>query len=419
MPHCYSQSESLDTTYGYYGNVTCLKNYQGYSADIQSLPSGKTLVTTLDTRYSRLICLKNDGTIDEKFGVNGIVSVNLGGKISYRHDETREIKSTIITPDGKILVGGFDGDTILLLCFNQNGTPTSDFGINGVLKISSKVNTVLPKLQLSLYQDNKILISDNGFAITTEDDNHKLKYSGLITMRLLDLKGIVDTNFGNGGKIIMPNPVNSFSVRIERDTTIVLSAIKNDKVVNKKREIWINQYSYSGSNIKKYHFFDNEVYDPVLIPDNKFLIFGDSSWQQYYLKQYFLDGTLDSTFGKNGVSLFSREDNTGLYPSSQAIKIINHNEILLATTPLVFSSHEICLMKFDKNGNLLTKFGHGGRILTPISIGNGFGFENRSIASMILDWTVLPNGNLVVLAKQSDYLEEKANLITLRYLLTR
>lgn len=415
--YCYSQSGSLDTTYGYYGKATCLKNYQGESANIQHLPSGKILVATLDTRQSQLICLNNDGTLDKTFGVNGLVSINLNKKTSHRRDETREIKSTITTPDGKNFVGGFDGDTILLLCFNQNGTPKSDFGVNGVLKIPSKVNSVLPKLQLSLFQGNKILISDNGFAIATDSDYHGLMYNGVVTMRLVDLKGFIATDFGNGGKITMANPVNSFSVRMETDTTILLSAIKNDKVVNKKREIWINKYSYSGSNIKQYYFFDDEVYDPVLIQDNKFLIFGDSSWQQYYLKQYFLDGMLDTTFGKNGISLFSREDNTGLYPSSQLIKIMNHNEILLATSPLVFSGHEICLMKFDNKGKLLTEFGHHGRILTPLSMGSGYGNDKNSLTPKILAWTEVSNGKIIIVAKQSNSPENTSDLITLRYIL--
>lgn len=426
ISYCFSQTIGLDTTFGHQGKIVCWDNFnENKSADVRILPSGKILVSTIDTKTSLLKCFNSDGTIDETFGNNGVTSIRLKQKKGYNSViETHEIKSIVTTPEGKIIVGGFEGDSIVLFGFNSNGIPDSEFGVNGVVKIPSQVKKALPKMNLSLLQ-NKILVSDNGFTLNLDTTSVRYKkwnrpevsYEGVVTIRSIDFTGKIDADFGEKGKIETTIASTSFSIRIESDTTFLLSAIKNSRVVGEKKEVCVSRYSSSGINIKQFHFFNAERYEPILISDENFLIFGSNYKNQFYLKQYSIDGTIDSSFGKKGKALIQIDESTSSFPSSILIKSINSNEILLAITPLIFSSHEICLMKFYKDGQLLSGFGNNGRILTPISKGNGVGFDKNTLTPKILGLSEVVNGQVFIIAKEPNFSKKTSELVLLKYIL--
>jgi uncharacterized delta-60 repeat protein len=129
---------SIDSTFGLTGKViTTIGAYNDYGwavaiqADQKIVITGKAFNGTDDDVL--LLRYNTDGTLDAGFGTNGIVVTTTAPLFELG-------QYVLVQPDGKIVVSGYRGDgtmdDVLLLRYNTDGTLDNTFGVGGVVVTS-------------------------------------------------------------------------------------------------------------------------------------------------------------------------------------------------------------------------------------------------------------------------------------------
>jgi uncharacterized delta-60 repeat protein len=205
----------LDTTFGSSGKVIQDIGSGGFGYSLAIQPDGKILLGGYCNNASNIdFCIariNSNGTLDNSFGTNGKVIQPIGSWSDYG-------KSTVIQPDGKILLGGFcsngSNNDFCIARFNSNGTLDTSFGSSGkVIQPIGSSNDY--GWSLVIQPDGKILLggycgsgSNHDFCIARFNSN-----------------GTLDTSFGTGGKVIQPIGSSNdygFSLAIQPDGKILL-----------------------------------------------------------------------------------------------------------------------------------------------------------------------------------------------------
>jgi len=218
----YNGDGTLDNTFGSNGVVT----YEGgYGNDgfrgVSIQTDGKIIVsgyTGTNTGFDVLTFdvltarYNSDGSLDTTFGTGG-VAIHDGG---HGDDGARGV---VIQPDGKIVVSGgqYNGTDldILVLRYNINGTPDDTFGANGVVTYDSGNGNDLGR-RLAIQRGSKIVVtgrSRNG----TDYDVLVLRYNA---------DGGLDNTFGVNGVVTFDiGKGNDYGegVVIQADARIVIS----------------------------------------------------------------------------------------------------------------------------------------------------------------------------------------------------
>jgi uncharacterized delta-60 repeat protein len=186
----YLADGQLDTTFNNDGII--YENLIGFDVRVHELdiqPDGKIVTAGLtqfqvDVDYVMYRYLP-DGSTDSTFGVNGFV------KAEFIDGYNSEIYDLTILPDGKILIVGhvIYPNVELLARFNQDGSPDTSFGANGVLTlpISDQISNVNA---LHVLPDGSILLTGEVISTMTE--------SYIYLARLLE-NGMLDSSFGIDG----------------------------------------------------------------------------------------------------------------------------------------------------------------------------------------------------------------------------
>lgn len=246
------------------------------------------------------------GDLDTTFGNGGKVVTDFGGA----DDEAHVIA---IQPDGKIILAGFTETipdqsftSIALARYMPDGNLDSSFGNSG--KVTTDLGEQSSVTDIVLQHDGKILIPGNTARLTTFEplQNFIMRYNP---------NGSVDGGFGNSGKLI----VNELGR---------LAAL-------------------------------------VLHPDNKMIVAGSSTSGDFALVRYNSDGSLDTSFGSNGLTT------TDLGASDAITDIIlqpNGKIIAVGSSgipPLALSAGTsfLALARYNSNGSLDTDFGTAGKIV--------------------------------------------------------
>lgn len=175
----YNIDGTLDTSFDSDGKVTLDfgsgKHDHGQSLAIQ--PDGKIIMggTSLDTYTSdfALARFNQDGSLDNTFGAGGKVITN----ISSTYDLG---KSLILQPDGKIILTGYSyngsNNDLALACYNNDGSLDNTFGTNGIVTTDLGGNYD-SGLSSQMQSDGKILIA--GWTSSLSDIDFVLaRYSG-------------------------------------------------------------------------------------------------------------------------------------------------------------------------------------------------------------------------------------------------
>ncbi len=200
----YNSDGTLDTSFGNNGKVTT--NFNPLLASIEDITQqsdGKILATggvQLKTGSDiGLARYNSDGTLDNTFGTNGIVTTSSGVPDGGR--------TVIEQNDGKILVAGQGS----LVRYASNGTLDTSFGTNGITKTSGLTNSATQQ------SDGKVITTGRA-----GNDLGVARYNN---------DGSLDTSFGVGGKVTTDfnnGPDEGFSVAIQKDGKIVVAGTTND-----------------------------------------------------------------------------------------------------------------------------------------------------------------------------------------------
>ncbi|SRX72677.1 T9SS type A sorting domain-containing protein [Aequorivita antarctica] len=310
----YNTDGSLDTSFGDNGTLNFpVGSAKSIATGMEIQADGKIILGGYtDDNVSgdfALVRLNTDGTFDNTFGNNGIVIIDAGGN--------EVAKAMTILDNGKILLAGANDQNFSVARFNTDGTLDTTFGVNGWSIIIFEDNLSLVK-DLTIQEDGKILLGGDGIIDTY----------GIAAARI-NADGTIDNTFGTNGKV---------------------------------------RYSLSGIG-------NSTRFGGIAVQgDGKIFLGGwrgiTTFYDEFLVLKLNTDGTLDSTYGYNGV--VTAQIVLG-YQMATTILLQSDGKLILAGYAEYQSEYfNIVMVRFNTDGNLDTTFGTDGKVSTDINGNSDF-----------------------------------------------
>ena len=329
---------------------------------------------------------------DWKFGNDGKVVTDFGYKVE-------KAQAVALQPDGKIVVGGWVGDSqvtsdFAVARYNTDGSLDPSFDSDG------KVVTVLGERtdiihDLAIQPDGKILaagVSFSGpktrrFAIVRYKSDGSLDAS-------FDGDGIVTLNIGTS---LMDT---AYAVRVQPDGKIVVAgsslmlvAARNSRVNQNDFSVvrlnadgsLDNSFGHKGAAITDFGYGVDVAYDIGLEPDGRIVLAGvatNGTDQDFAVARYKSNGSLDLRFGQGGKV---RTDFFGEDDFISALALQPDGKILVAGNALKATASDFAIARYTESGSLDNSFNGDGKVTADV---NGTDFAT-AIA-------LQPDGRIVV-----------------------
>ena len=274
----------------------------GYSTQDFNLSSDFTLV-----RYNA------DGTLDNSFGNGGIVVTD----INISEDQ---IYSIAIQPDGKIIAAGPSRNfannitSFGIARYNSDGSLDASFGTAGIVTTSIS-NSRDDAYKVLITTGNKFIVAGRSIPNTSPTTVAIAKYNS---------DGSLDNSFGNSGIVTAIDNFGPVTAALQSDGKIVVASS---------------------------------------IDDNGTTDFG--------LARFNSDGTIDNSFGTGGVVSTNTGDSFGEILS---LAIQTDGKIIAAGHSVDQGVHEITLARYAANGSLDNSFGNNGIAKASIN-GDDLGYD--------------------------------------------
>jgi len=374
---------SLDLTFGGTGIVvTPIGNYNDRASSIAIQDDGKLVVAGFTaSQYGSpelldfaIVRYNTDGTLDNTFGTNGKVVTSIGNVLDM-------IQDVAIQSDGKIVVAGFtesqDGSSynydFVVARYKTNGTLDDTFGTDGIVITNFGGYSGATGIVI---QSNGNIVVCGGATSTTDNCFAVARYNA---------NGTLDNTFGNAGKVITPMGTGASAanaVSIQNDGKIVLTGISTNypnyydfAVVRYNTSGTLdNTFGTNGIVITTIGNSNDWAYDLAFQTDGKIVVTGYTfdgiGTTRFVVVRYNSTGSLDNTFGSNGIVLTS----IGLSGncSAYALAIQIDGKIVVAGTSLYLNGlhyyNEFAIARYNTNGTLDDTFGTGGIVLTSIGL---------------------------------------------------
>lgn len=344
------------------------------------------------------VTLAAAGDLDPSFAGNGVFTDNIAGTHTQGND-------VIVQPDGKIVVGGATnslGNSALryaIARFNPDGSLDTSFSNDG---INYDINIRGIAAGLALYDDGKIAqcgFGPSGFTL--------FRYSS---------SGVLDTSFG----LASYARLNIFGGATEGCESLAIQP--NDKIIaagwggsNTDSDVVVARFTISGTLDTSFdsdgHVTldivgeDDQASDVLIQPNGKIVIAGNSvnsGVRSALLARFDGDGTLDTTFGVNGVVIPS----FGASGPDVFVSIVQleNGQLLVTGSRDDGSQNDIILLRYSADGAIDTTFGTNGVVVTPIG-------SNYSLASGL---AVQSSGKIIVTGSTDS--GSNNDVVVIRYL---
>ncbi|HUM48499.1 MAG TPA: hypothetical protein PLD84_16320, partial [Chitinophagales bacterium] len=341
----------------------------------------------------------------------GVVRYNKNGKLDKTFNGTGKkiindgfCNVVVVQPDGKILIGGSVaiGSTTAfgLWRLNSDGSTDNTFGTNGYQTVSFPAGYVIC-FAMALQPDGKILIGGN-------DGNYYASAASLALARLTP-NGALDNTFSDDGKFTLKLTKKSLACQkiLLLSDGKILAAGQLDTVIdpNFHDEFFATRLNTDGT-IDNTFGTDGMVreknattstsdvcYSASLLPDGRMVMAGMSKIGGVYTSSVLClngNGSVDNTFGTNGWQNFTFYGSTGILYSTLAQK---NNKIILVGS---VTSGSIGVARLTGDGNLDPTFANAGLDTFFVS-STGIGAN---------DAVMQKNGNIVITGfknKSKDY----------------
>ena len=304
----YNSDGTLDTTFGGGGVIFHSNTYTLNSVAVQ--PDGKIIAGGIgpSTTFSSAFYIfryNADGTSDTTFNNSGVNFTAIGSNAV--------LKSVLLQPDGKIAAAGFscltvsqcfsNGESFAVVRYNVNGSLDSSFDGDGI---------VTTNFENSLALASEIILQPDGKIVAAGTVTGAVKSFALARY---NADGSLDTTFGNGGRVVTSTGnENAFlnSVALQSDGRIVVAG-----------------YSRPTSN-----------YD-------------------FTVARYTSSGTLDSSFGTNGI--VTTDFNSG-YDIASKVLIQRNGKIVAVGSSYETATANISLARYNADGTPDANFGQAGKV---------------------------------------------------------
>ncbi len=349
------------------------------------------------------IAAGQSGSLDMTFNRTGMVVIALGDTDNCGH-------SMAIQPDNKIIVVGSPylalGNCFITVRLNEDGSMDKSFGIRGVVTTMLESGANEEAFTTVLQPDGKILtggysngkfglirymvngrldssfasggIALTGVGIAGKGNDLALQKDGKIlmagsgnnqftTVRYMP-DGTPDTSFGKSG--IVGTPVGSLSsataIAVQTDGKIIVagSSLYDFAVVRYQPDGSLDStFGINGIVTTPMNLSSPIVLDVVIQKDGKILTAGGSYYCNVHFARYNPDGTPDTTFGHHGIT--SCDINSPASSSSLTLQV--DGKII---TSGFWSPSEMILYyamaRLNADGSIDSAFGTNGYVHTPI-----------------------------------------------------
>ncbi|BBH53113.1 hypothetical protein [Fluviispira sanaruensis] len=312
-----TQTGELDETFGEKGvvKVSFGTSHNKFNKSIALLDgailSAGSSVTEDNFTAFTLVKFNSDGTLDDSFGSNGVVHTKIG--------ISSEILSISVLNDGSIIAFGKaalapDQYQTVLASYQPDGTLNTSFGSSGIIVVDPSI--VLASAHTISY-NNAIILGGYSIAKTSRGANAKV-----FTIAKYDLKGNIVTKFGTQGvtKTQIGVSANVTSIHAKKDGLIIAAGVSQNADLN----------------------------------------------NQFTLAKYFSDGSLNKTFGQNGIVQTKIGNNANITSLSVGVDGSLFVGGYSIQKYLSESSYVITLAKYKPNGSLSNSFGTNGIVFTKI-----------------------------------------------------
>lgn len=363
----YNQNGSLDNSFGINGIViTQIGDTNDCIESVVIQPDGKILTggySIKDSANDFALAMYNlDGSLDNSFGTNGIVTTSIG-------DKDDKIFSIALQSDGKIVAGGSYIDSLYwdfaVVRYNPDGSLDNSFGTNGIVTTSigprhDVINTVL------IQPDGKIAAvgySYNGenydFAIVRYNPN-----------------GFLDNTFGNNGIVTTPIGTGNdaaYPAVLQSDGRIIAACYTHNGhdedfalVRYNPNGTLDNTFGEGGIVITQVSTSFDRIYSLSIQNDGKIIAAGHSTTtsSDFTVVRYNQDGSTDESFGTNGITITP----VGTLRDVAFSVCVQENGKIVAAG---FSSqgggkNNFAVVRYNENGTHDNSFGQYGIVITPI-----------------------------------------------------
>ncbi len=329
-----------------------------------------------------------NGSLDLSFGSNGTVLSPINNGDSY-HD-------VVVQSDNKIVAVGMSFDALYVsranvFRFMPDGSPDTDFGVDGVF-------TYELNFEANIYS---CVINSSGKIILAGSTTDYVNYNFLIIQ--LNTDGTLDTSFGVDGVVLYNACPQQDGYYENQGAAVILDANENILISgnafdeNYARRPVVVRFSPSGDIDST--FGENGVATIPIIegacsyeclalqPDGKIIAggyFGNTLWWYVLLLTRFNeDGTLDTSFGDNGVVKHSHGD-----VDDEAFEVAiaeNGNIVVAGFTATATYNFSTLVMQFTPSGEVDSTFGSDGAIVSDLA--------NYDVADAV---SILADGKIVV-----------------------
>jgi len=359
----------LDASFGLNGKVATSfgVNFESSCPGAEMQPDGKILQLGLvggGVTGWAVVRYNTDGSLDNSFG-------NGGKSFIQTPMSNVDFPSSIkVLPTGKILLAGLMYDAIGsnggIVKLNSNGSIDQTFGTSGFVKTNPGAGGNF--FDMEIQSDGKIIcVGEYGvLAMNNYSDFAIVRYKADGTLdNTFSNDGIQNVDFGGyndfaysvfiqaDGKIIVTGASNALNspiydiaaVRLQSNGSLDLSFGSNGKIL---------------TSIKQGQDFAT---DCIVQSDGNILIAGISNYDgkdHAFVMRYLNNGTLDNTFGNNGISEFISPLSVGIF----SISLQSNGKIIISGNAKNGNNSDFFICRFNTNGVLDQTFGNAGFVTT-------------------------------------------------------
>lgn len=327
-------------------------------------PDGKLLACGYTSSVGNDIIVKKvhpDGSNDNSFGTNGLATLDYGSN--------DQAFSMVLQPDGKILLGGAStgplGNDFAVIRLLENGSPDPSFGNNGLalVEIGTSSDVIY---DIEIQTDGKIV----GVGVTNVGINNDL------ALIRLNTDGSLDNTFSFDGKVtttvedddypravaIGPNgsiTLAGFSQVGVGDHIGLLARYNSDGTLD-------DSFGVNGIVLEDFGTGDDELFDVVIDGSGKILTCGrtgNSSASDFLLAKFNSDGSMDNSFSFDGQV---KVDFEGDYDHAYAMIVQPDSRILIGGYADDGSDVAHAMARFKADGSLDNTFGTSGKAFNQI-----------------------------------------------------
>lgn len=327
-----------------------------------------------------------DGMPDSTFGTNGTVRAQVLGAPGGNDDAA----SVALQPDGKMVVAGTSNSGFGVMRFNANGAIDSTFGNHGGVATTIRGGDGVEDhgRSVALQADGKIVVTGSSYSF--------LGGGNAFAVARFDTDGTIDTTFGGYGTIRVPvagygPDAMGYSVAVGPNGKIVLAGY----FYNGGYRFGLYRYKNNGTldstfgsngivsnGISGGNAGDDRGASVSLRPDGRIVVAGSSSNGSGYAfaaAQYDTNGAPDTTFGTSGTLRMAISGGNGTLDQAASVSLAPGGRIVLAGSSSGNSGSAFALARIDSNGSRDNTFGVNGTVRTELT--GIFGSANgRSVA---------------------------------------